>query len=135
MSNFILVEHDAKRAGKHLDLRFEMPNSKLWASFVIKTIPKEENLKVLAIKTNNHNKQNALYTGTIKSGYGAGTLKREDGGKCNIIKYSNNQITIDFKGSILKGIYHLIFIGVIRKRKNGKQKKYLFFKGKIETKK
>lgn len=132
MSKFVLIKHMAKRAGPHTDLRFEMPNSKNWASFVLHTIPKKEGMKVLAIRTNNHSKKNALFTGTIKSGYGAGTLKRDDGGKCDIIKYSSNHIVVDFKGSLLKGVYHFVNIGVIR-RKNSRQKKYLFFKGKVES--
>ena len=33
MAEFILVEHNAIKRGKHWDLRFEIPNSKNWASF------------------------------------------------------------------------------------------------------
>lgn len=133
MYNFVLIKHHAKRAGLHTDLRFEIPRTKSWASFVLHTIPKDIGKKVLTIRTNNHSKKNALFTGTIKKGYGAGTLKKIDGGKCDIIKYTDKHIVIEFKGTLLKGLYHFVNIGIIRKG-TGNQKKYLFFKGKIEKK-
>ena len=33
-SKFVIMEHHAKRAGLHYDLRFRMPNSDMWASFL-----------------------------------------------------------------------------------------------------
>ena len=72
--------------------------------------------------------------GTIESGYGAGKLSKWDDGSCIIHKYSSAHMAIEFKGRKVKGIYHLISTGVIRK-KEFKSKQYLLFKGKMETKK
>ena len=131
MSRFIIVKHNAIKAGKHFDVRFEIPNSNKWISFACrKIIPTQPGVKILAVRTHDHSQKDALFTGKIESGYGAGTLKRWDGGSCNIIKYSSSHISIDFKGNKIKGIYHLINTGVIDKDYKGR--KYMLFKGKIE---
>jgi len=129
-SRFIIVEHKAKRAGLHYDLRFRIPSSKDWASFAVpKGVPTEPGKKVTAIKTTIHTEKDALLTGKIEQGYGAGTLKKWDSGSCNIIKYSDRHMVIDFGGSKVKGIYHLISTGVIDKDYN--KPTYLLFKGKM----
>lgn len=123
------MEHDAKRAGKHFDLRFKMPDSNNWASFAVrKGVPTQSGQKVLAVRTHDHSRKEALMTGEIKSGYGAGKLKKWDSGKCDILKYKTSSISIEFKGSKVKGLYHLVSTGVIDKKFDGKQ--YLLFKGK-----
>jgi len=128
-SKFIVTEHHAKRAGLHYDLRFKMPSSVNWASFAVrKGIPLEYGKKVLAIKTTDHSPEEAEFVGKIESGYGAGELKKWDDGPCDIIKYSDNHIVIDFKGHKVKGIYHLINTGTMNKSDKGKS--YLLFKGK-----
>jgi hypothetical protein len=131
MSEFILVEHYAIKRGKHWDLRFEIPNSKNWISFAFsKFPPSTPGERVYIPRTTDHSRENALYLGKIDEGeYGAGTLKKVDGGNCEIIKFSNAHIVVDFKGKKLHGIYHLINMGVIRH--NYKSKIYTFFKGKI----
>jgi len=129
-SEFVVTEHRAKRAGLHWDLRFEIPKSKLWASFAVrKGVPLSPGTKVLAIRTPDHKKDEALLTGTLKSGYGAGKFKKWDRGKCIIHKYSVAHMTIEFKGKKLKGLYHLINIGVVDKNFKGLQ--YFLFKGKL----
>ena len=134
-SKFIIVKHEAKRAGLHYDLRFQMPNSQNWASFAVrKGVPTSPGQKVLAIRTHDHTAKEALMLGTIESGYGAGKLSKWDDGSCIIHKYSSAHMAIEFKGRKVKGIYHLISTGVIRK-KEFKSKQYLLFKGKMETKK
>jgi hypothetical protein len=131
-SQFIIVEHKAKKAGTHFDLRFQIPKSKNWASFAVrKGVPLKPGIRVLAIKTHNHSKKEALFIGTIESGYGAGTLKKWDGGSCDILKYSSAHITVEFKGSKVKGIYHLVSLVVMKKKKES-IKKYFLFKGKIK---
>ncbi len=126
-SKFIIVKHKAKRAGDHFDLRFKIPGKSTWDSFAIrKDIPIEPNKKVLAIKTHVHSEKEALFTGEIKSGYGAGTLTEWDSGSCMIQKYTPIHIIINFKGKKIKGIYHLISTVVMSKEKNN----FMFFKGK-----
>lgn len=133
-SQFIVVEHKAKKAGTHFDLRFEIPKSKNWASFAVrKGVPLKPGVRVLAIKTHDHSKKEALFIGTIESGYGAGTLKKWDGGSCTILKYSSANMAIDFKGSKIYGIYYLINTGVMDKSKY-KKSQYMLFKGKLKEK-
>jgi len=131
-SKFIVVEHDAKKARLHWDLRFQMPKSSNWASFAVrKGIPTKPGLKHLAIRTHDHSRAEALFIGTIKDGYGAGKLKKWDYGSCIIHKYSPSHIAIEFKGRKVKGMYHLISTGVVDK--NYKRQTWFLFKGKIVT--
>ncbi len=131
-SRFIIVKHDAKKARLHYDLRFKMPKSKNWASFAVrKGVPTETGQKVLAVKTHDHSEKEALFLGIIKTGYGAGKLTKFDSGSCVIHKYHSSHITIEFKGSKIKGIYHLINTGVFNKREYKKQH-YLLFKGGVK---
>ena len=128
-SRFIVVKHDAKKARLHYDLRFVMPNSKIWASFAVrKGVPEKPGVKVLAVRTHDHDEKEALFLGTIKDGYGAGKLEKFDDGKCIIHKYKSSHMIVEFKGRKIKGIYHLINTGVFNK-KDYKKQQYMLFKG------
>ena len=132
-SKFIVVEHKAVRAGKHQDLRFRKPKGKLWDSFAVrKGVPLKPGVKVLAMKTHDHTEKDAVTTKEIKSGYGKGTYKKIDGGQCEIEKYTPSHIAVVFKGSKVKGLYHLVNAGVMRSKDNYKEQKWLLFKGKIQ---
>jgi hypothetical protein len=115
-------------------LRFEIPNSKNWASFSMNEFPPLNPKKRLYIpRSNDHSREAALYIGKIPEGeYGAGILKKADEGKCDVLKYKNSHIVVNFKGKKLKGIYHLVNVGVFGKRRQYNKKVYAFFKGKIE---
>lgn len=128
---FIVVEHDAKKARLHWDLRFEMPNkNNIWMSFAVrKGIPLKPGQKVLAVRTHDHTRKEALFLGTITSGYGAGRLKKWDDGSCIIHKFGTGHIAIEFKGRKVKGLYHLVSTGVIDR--DYKKQTYILFKGKI----
>ena len=129
-SRFVLMHHMAKKAGEHWDLRFKIPGKKDWDSYSLpKGIPSGSEKRMI-IRTTIHSEKEALYTGIIRSGYGAGTLKKEDSGTCDILLYKpGKHIAIKFDGSKLKGVYH--FINLAAKIGRGKGKQYLFFKGKI----
>jgi len=128
-SEFIIVKHQARRAGLHYDLRFKLPSSNIWASFAVrKGVPTKEGTKVLAVRTHDHTRKEALFTGEIKSGYGAGTLTKWDSGQCDIVKFTPAHIVLDFHGSKIKGLYHLINTGVIDKKY--KKQTYMLFKSK-----
>ena len=127
-SEFVIMEHKAKKAGLHFDLRFKMPKSNMWASFAVrKGVPTNPGQKVLAVRTTDHTRKEALLTGYIEDGYGAGDLKKWDGGNCIIIKYSDSHISIDFNGSKVKGTYH--FISTV-KAGDKDSKSYFLFKSK-----
>ena len=127
-SVFVIMKHNAKKAGLHYDLRFRMPDSTMWASFAVpKGVPTKPAKKVLAIRTVDHTKKGALLTGYIKDGYGTGELRVWDIGKCDIIQYSEDRIILDLDGKKAKGKYYLISI---IKARDEKQKSFLLFKGK-----
>jgi len=129
-SSFIVVKHDAKKARLHYDLRFVMPNSKLWISFAVrKGVPEKAGEKVLAVRTHDHSEEEALFLGKLESGYGAGTLTKYDDGKCIIEKFKSSHMIIDFKGKKIKGVYHLINVGLFDKSKKYKHQQYIIFKG------
>jgi len=128
-SKFIVVEHNAVRARLHWDLRFEIPGSNNWASFAIrKGPPLETGKKVLAIRTHDHSREEALFLGKIEDGYGAGKLTKWDDGTCIVHKFTSSHITLEFKGRKLKGIYHMISTGFIDR--DYKKQTYMLFKGK-----
>lgn len=131
-SRFIVVKHDAKKARLHYDLRFVMPDSKNWMSFAVrKGVPEKQGTKVLAVRTHDHSDEEALFLGTIESGYGAGKLTKYDDGQCIILKFSPSHMIINFQGRKIKGVYHLINIAKISKNKRDyKKQQYMLFKGK-----
>jgi len=133
-SKFIVIDHDAKKAKKHQDLRFRIPNSNNWASFAIrKGVPLKSGERVLAIRTHDHSEKEALFVGKIESGYGAGTLKKFDIGSCEIEQYTNAHIVIDFFGKKIKGRYHFINVAVTRRKTaDYKEQHYMLFKSKEE---
>jgi bifunctional non-homologous end joining protein LigD len=101
-------------------------------SFAVrKGIPLEPGTRVLAVRTHDHTKEEALFLGTIKDGYGAGRLKKWDDGDCIIHKFGPGHIAIEFKGRKVKGLYHLISTGVVNKGEY-KRQQYMLFKGKIK---
>ena len=134
MAEFILVEHKALKRGLHWDLRFQIPNSENWASFAMNEMPPiEPGKRIYMPRTTDHSREQALYVGKIPEGeYGAGTLKKIDGGKCEILKYSNAHIVVNFKGKKLNGIYHFINTATFGRNRNYSKKLYVFFKGKIK---
>ena len=129
--NFVIHFHDAYKAGKHFDMRFQKPNDmKNWLSFAVrKGVPTKPGTRVLAIKTNLHSEEEALFIGEIPVGkYGAGTLEVFDEGTAIIELYKPAHIALTFKGKKIKGLYHLINIGVTRNVRY-KSNQYLLFKG------
>lgn len=129
-SKFIIVDHFAKRAGTHKDLRFKRPNSDMWDSYATKKdIPLETGKKIMIVKTHAHSEEDALFIGKIESGYGAGHYEKWDYGDCIILKYHPRHIVLEFKGKKIKGVYHILSTGVVTQ--NYKAQTYLFFKGKI----
>jgi len=87
-------------------------------------VPEKVGEKVLAIKTPDHNRKDALLTGVLASGYGAGKFTMYDRGSCEILKFSDRSISIKLEGKIFKGTYHLFQIAG-----PSKQKQYYLFKG------
>ena len=72
-----------------------------------------------------------MFIGEIKEGYGAGKLSKLDDGVCEIEKYSNAHIIINFKGKKLKDVYHMVSLGNV-KREKFKDQQFILFKGKMK---
>jgi len=129
-----VVEHEATRARLHWDLRFEDPKKRgIWLSFAVrKGIPLQPGKRVLAVRTHDHTAKEALFLGQIKTGYGAGRLKKWDDGFCIIHKFKPGHKVIEFKGRKVKGFYHLVSTGVIKNniKQDFKNQTYMLFKGK-----
>lgn len=129
-SKFVVMKHQALRAGLHYDLRFKMPKSRLWISFAIRKGIPDGTEKRLAVRTHDHTEKEALFTGSIKPPeYGAGKLTKFDSGSCTVLKFDPPvSMTVEFKGSKLKGVYHFVNQGV--SKKDFRAQSYWFFKGK-----
>lgn len=114
---FVVHEHKAKRAGLHYDLRIEWNNVlRDWA--FRKEPPLEPGIKRFGIAQEDHDLFWLDFEGEIEEGYGAGTLRIWDKGFYEVLKESEDSLTLLFQGEKLKGKY------VLRKFKNG----WLFFK-------
>ena len=103
---YSIQKHDAKNL--HYDLRLERDGVlKSWA------IPKgpstDPSNKRLAIQTEDHELEHAIFEGEIEEGkYGAGTVEVWDKGSYDTVKWKKNEIIIEIDGEKLNGEYVLI---------------------------
>ncbi|MBI2671311.1 3'-phosphoesterase [Candidatus Woesearchaeota archaeon] len=120
---YVIHEHQAKRAGKHFDLRLEINKGKGLESWALRKQPsKQHSIKRLAVQTTLHDLNYAAFQGIIPEGNaGAGTVKIWDKGTFNLINKKPKKIIVNIKGKKLKGKYCLI---------NFKEKNWLFFRKK-----
>ena len=110
-SKYVIHLHDAHRAGKHYDLRIEIPRKRLLASWALpKTkIPTKYKEKVLAVRVNDHGRYWLYFEGDIPKGeYGAGSVKIVESGTLEVLGWSDRFITVIGDGNLLNGRYHLI---------------------------
>ncbi|TFF86760.1 MAG: 3'-phosphoesterase [Promethearchaeota archaeon] len=103
---FVIQEHHASHL--HWDLRLEKEGVlKSWA--IPKGVPIDEDVKRLAIPTEDHPMGYATFEGEIPEGsYGAGQVKIWDNGTYNLLKWEDREIKVDFNGDKIKGIYVMI---------------------------
>ena len=121
-SRFVLHRHDAKRAGLHWDLRFQV-GDKLYSFAIPKGIP-EAGDKHLALKMPDHDLSALDFEGNIPDGqYGAGSLTIEDKGPCLVYENLPGRIKVSFAGEKMSGPY--VFINT-----RDKNNMWLIFKGK-----
>lgn len=106
--------HKTKKTNAHFDLRIQIPNRSLLASFAIPkmTIPKNKGDKVLLVRTNDHGNY-WLYIDKldIPAGHpGAGRIDMLDHGMFLINGWGPEHITFTApnKGKYFKGTYTLI---------------------------
>ena len=93
--DYVLQEHRARRAGRHLDLRFGGTGQKgplySWA-VPSGEMPTPGGRKLLAVRQPLHKGQYANFEGEIVEGYGAGTVKTQDKGRVVITKAQPGKI-------------------------------------------
>ena len=118
MSRFVIQEHNASNL--HWDFRLEIDGVlRSWA--VPKGVPTQPGIKRLAVSVEDHPLDWLNFKGTIKEGYGKGTVKIWDSGKYEMVDEYPNKIEFDLEGRKCKGQYTMI------KYKPGK---WLIFKNK-----
>lgn len=112
-SLFVVHQHYATRL--HRDLRLEMfgeagPVLVSWA--VPKGLPLARGVRALAIRTEDHPRGYASFSGTIPEGsYGAGEVRILDTGTYRMVDRSADRLTVSLEGRRLRGIWHLVHTG------------------------
>jgi len=91
---WVVQEHKARRAGRHLDVRFGEPGGKpsLYSWATKKELPKPGDRPVMLFQQPLHTGTYADFKGTIPSGYGAGTVNTHDRGKMIVTEASPEKI-------------------------------------------
>ena len=104
LTDFVVHEHNARKAGLHYDLRIRVEDVlKDWA--FRKPIPLESGVKRLGIEQPDHDLSWLDFEGSIEEGYGAGELKIYDKGKIEILEIEANKIVGNFQGNKINGKY------------------------------
>lgn len=119
---YVIQKHDASHL--HYDLRLQKDGVlKSWA--VPKEPPLTTGVRRLAIQTEDHPVEYALFEGEIPKGeYGAGSVEIWDKGSYTIEKWEEKEIIVNIQGEKLQGLYCLI--------KFKSDKNWLFFKKKSQ---
>jgi hypothetical protein len=101
ISKFIIHHHNARNTNEHYDLRFiDNRDSKKLNSFAFgKDFLEKINSKIVGVRTKDHN----IRWLTLQS-Y---RLQDIDKGDVTILVSSFSYFKLDFKGSIIKGVYEL----------------------------
>ena len=110
MFKYTIHQHNAKKAGSHLDLRLQYKKQVHSFSLPKDKLPDSNNV-VLAIKTHvDNNTDSLVFDGTIPDGsYGAGTLSIIETGFYNPIEWNlSDKIIFNTKNQLLNGTYYLI---------------------------
>ncbi|MFA5572741.1 MAG: non-homologous end-joining DNA ligase [Candidatus Bathyarchaeia archaeon] len=120
---FVVQEHQSRRL--HWDFRLEKDGVlKSWA--VPKGVPEEPKVRHLAVETEDHPYEYAIFEGAIPKGqYGAGTVKIWDKGHYTLKVWEQDKIEVILNGSRLRGNYVLV-----RLKKSEDPKNWLLLKGK-----
>lgn len=100
---YSIQQHNAKRAGKHYDLRLG-PQGLSWA---IRNWPKPGE-KTLAKQTDDHALSYYGFSGKIPTGYGAGTVKALEHGETEVLKSTPDKITFITRDRYLPKRYTLV---------------------------
>jgi bifunctional non-homologous end joining protein LigD len=105
MPRFVVQEHHA--TSLHWDFRLEHEGvAASWA--VPKGVPEERGIRRLAVQVEDHTVAYMGWSGTIRGGYGKGTVRIWDHGDYDLEKWEDDKIVFDLHGERLHGRYALI---------------------------
>jgi bifunctional non-homologous end joining protein LigD len=111
---YVIHEHLAERAGRHLDIRIKYGNKAVsWAvpmkgkRLGIDSMPTPGE-KWLAVRQPDHQTAYMSFEGEIPSGLGKGTVKIWDKGIADVLKVENGNVHIRFYGPKAKGDYVIV---------------------------
>jgi len=122
---YVIQRHQATHL--HYDLRLEM-NGVLRSWALPKGPPLQQNVKRLAVQTEDHPIEYAGFEGVIPEGeYGAGKVEIWDRGSFKPIQIEENKIVFTIEGERLKGDYCLVKL-----RPKIDPKSWLFFRKKAQ---
>ena len=106
MPEFVVHEHEAKRAGLHHDFRLEADGVlESWA--IPKGIPETAGVRRLAIKVADHAVGYAGFEGRIEEGYGRGDVRIFDSGEYDLISGDGDHRFVNLRGDKIRGNYYL----------------------------
>ncbi len=133
---YIIHKHDAYRAGLHYDLRIEIPDKRLVASWALPKAKVPENIgeKVLAVRTNDHGHY-FLYIDHLeipRGQLGGGYMDSIQKGRMIVEGWGNDYITFQIpSGPIMHGRFALIRF---KKDSSKKEDKNMWILTKIKDK-
>ena len=105
MPRYVVQEHHATNL--HWDFRLERDGvAPSWA--VPKGVPEKKGQRRLAIEVEDHSVAYMSWSGTIRGGYGKGTVEIWDKGTYDLEKWEDDKIVIELHGHRLEGRYALI---------------------------
>lgn len=90
--DYFVQKHKADRAGEHYDLRFGTPETGLYSWAVRKGIPEPGDKPRLAVMQPSHSHSYGPFEGTIRHGYGKGTVAMHDKGSVLIDRADDKNI-------------------------------------------
>ena len=121
ITEYIIHQHNAIRAGKHYDLRIKYKNKNALASFAL---PKAKfpsvGERLLVVRTPDHGVSWLGPHAPIPEGnYGAGTFDVVQSGDMMVYGWSNKLITFSIKGKKINGKFTIVKTNYGKKRGRG----------------
>lgn len=110
-TEFVIQRHQKVRASDvHYDIRIEKGGVlKSWATRKLPNLLNNEIGKIELFPTPDHDYDQWIdFKGPLKIKTRTDTVTIFDKGKCDILEWSDNKITIDFKGDQIKGLFTII---------------------------
>ena len=118
VTEFVIHEHKAKKAGLHYDLRIRVGQKVMSIAFRKPIIALQKGVKRQGFIQPIHTTRWLSFEGEIKEGYGAGTLKIVAKGEAQIYKTGRGNIIVHFIDELNGKDYWYAFIRTEEDRKN-----------------